>query len=87
MLGVGVDLAEVASTLRGWCVGPSRRRHWSEVDQLKAITTDNGGEFRAQPFTRSVAQLGAKQRFIRRRLEAKPLPGPWCLATQKALVT
>ncbi len=33
--------------------------------KLKAITTDNGGEFRAQPFTRSVAQLGAKQRFIR----------------------
>jgi transposase InsO family protein len=33
--------------------------------KLKAITTDNGGEFRAQPFARSVAQLGAKQRFIR----------------------
>ncbi len=29
------------------------------------MSTDNGGEFRAEPFARSVAGVGAKQRFIR----------------------
>lgn len=33
--------------------------------KLKAVSTDNGGEFRAEPFARSVVAVGAKQRFIR----------------------
>ena len=33
--------------------------------RLKAVSTDNGGEFRAEPFARSLASAGAKQRFIR----------------------
>jgi transposase InsO family protein len=33
--------------------------------KLKAVSTDNGGEFRAEPFARAVAGTGAKQRFIR----------------------
>ena len=33
--------------------------------KLKAISTDNGGEFRAEPFTRTVVSAGAKHRFIR----------------------
>jgi transposase InsO family protein len=33
--------------------------------KLKAVSTDNGGEFRAESFARSVTALGAKQRFIR----------------------
>jgi transposase InsO family protein len=33
--------------------------------KLKAVSTDNGGEFRAEPFTRAVAGAGAKHRFIR----------------------
>ncbi len=45
------------------------RRVASELAQagwkLKAVSTDNGGEFRAEPFARSVAAVGAKQRFIR----------------------
>ena len=33
--------------------------------KLKAVTTDNGSEFRAEPFARSIYAVGAKQRFIR----------------------
>ncbi len=33
--------------------------------KLKAVSTDNGGEFRAELFARSVAAVAAKQRFIR----------------------
>ena len=33
--------------------------------KLKAVSTDNGSEFRAEPFTAAVAGAGAKHRFIR----------------------
>ena len=33
--------------------------------ELKAVSTDNGGEFGAEPFTRSVVAAGVKHRFIR----------------------
>ena len=33
--------------------------------KLRAVSSDNGGEFRAEPFTRSLRALGAKHRFIR----------------------
>jgi transposase InsO family protein len=33
--------------------------------KLRAVSTDNGSEFRAAPFTSAVHQLGASHRFIR----------------------
>jgi len=33
--------------------------------KLRAVSTDNGSEFRAAPFTSAVRQLGAAHRFIR----------------------
>lgn len=33
--------------------------------KLKAVSTDNGGEFRAEPFASAVSSAGARQRFIR----------------------
>ena len=33
--------------------------------KLKAVSTDNGSEFKSSQFARAVSQVGAKQRFIR----------------------
>jgi hypothetical protein len=41
--------------------------------KLKAVGTDNGGQFRAEPFARSVAGVGAKNRHSRR-----PTADQWC---------